>query len=212
MTLRRALIAWGLLGLTPAAAAWAEVSRLLDEQGTVYVTNVPADPRYRAFAGSRPLEATRDGRGTGARSPGRSPAAAVDRATLQELAARHAVDPILVEALVWTESAFDSTAVSPKGAAGLMQLMPATASRLGVADRFDPRLNLDGGIRHLRYLLQRYRGDVAHALAAYNAGEAAVDSFGGIPPYPETERYVRTVLERARLTPDTRARVLPARP
>jgi soluble lytic murein transglycosylase-like protein len=78
-----------------------------------------------------------------------------------------------------------------------MQLMPATASRLGVRDAFDAVANLDGGARHLRYLLDRYAGDVALALAAYNAGEAAVDLYGGVPPYPETRAYVRRVLDWA---------------
>jgi soluble lytic murein transglycosylase-like protein len=78
-----------------------------------------------------------------------------------------------------------------------MQLMPRTASALGVFDRFDPRENIRGGVRHLRYLLDRYRGNVAMAVAAYNAGEGAVDLHGGIPPYPETEQYVQRVLRQA---------------
>jgi soluble lytic murein transglycosylase-like protein len=94
------------------------------------------------------------------------------------------VSAALVEAVVCTESGFDPTAVSPKGAGGLMQLMPKTASALGVLDRFDPRENIRGGVRHLRYLLERYQGSVILALAAYNAGEVAVDAHRGIPPPP----------------------------
>ena len=110
------------------------------------------------------------------------------------------MSPALIEAVVVrTESGFDPAAVSPKGAGGLMQLMPRTASALGVVDRFDPRENIRGGVRHLRYLLERYQGSVVLALAAYNAGEGAVDAHRGMPPYPETQQYVHRVLQRAGL-------------
>jgi soluble lytic murein transglycosylase-like protein len=112
---------------------------------------------------------------------------------------------MLVEAVVRTESGFDPTAVSPKGAGGLMQLMPKTASALGVLDRFNPRENISGGVRHLRYLLDRYQGSVAMALAAYNAGEGAVDTYRGIPPYAETLQYVQQVLRHAGMSDSLRA-------
>jgi soluble lytic murein transglycosylase-like protein len=113
-------------------------------------------------------------------------------------ARRHGLDPELVVAVVSVESAFRPEAVSPKGAQGLMQLMPKTAASLGVEDAFDPAQNLDGGARHLGQLLTVYGGDLARALAAYNAGEAAVHRHGGVPPYPETRAYVKKVLERYR--------------
>ena len=113
-------------------------------------------------------------------------------------ARRHSLDPDLVRAVVAVESGFRSDAVSPKGAQGLMQLMPATARALGVMDSFDPASNLDGGTRYLRALIQRYDGDLKRALAAYNAGEGAVARHGGVPPYPETMAYVRKVLQRAK--------------
>ena len=112
-------------------------------------------------------------------------------------ARRHGLDPDLVQAVVAVESGFRADAVSPKGAQGLMQLMPRTARALGVKDAFDPADNLDGGTRHLRRLVTRYGGDVKRALAAYNAGEGAVARHGGVPPYPETLAYVRKVLQRA---------------
>ena len=115
-----------------------------------------------------------------------------------EAARRHNLDPALVQAVVAVESGFRPDAVSPKGAQGLMQLMPATARYLGVKDSLDPVDNLDGGVRYLRGLLQRYNGDVKRALAAYNAGEGAVARHGGVPPYPETLAYVRKVLERVK--------------
>jgi soluble lytic murein transglycosylase-like protein len=119
---------------------------------------------------------------------------------LRDLAAavarRHGLDPDLVMAVVSVESGFRPQAVSPKGAQGLMQLMPKTASSLGVADAFDPAQNLDGGTRHLGQLLTLYGGDLTRALAAYNAGEGAVHRHGGVPPYRETRAYVKRVLER----------------
>jgi hypothetical protein len=114
-------------------------------------------------------------------------------------ARRHSLDPDLVQAVVAVESGFRPDAVSPKGAQGLMQLMPYTARALGVKDTFDPAANLDGGTRYLRALIQRYGGDVPRALAAYNAGAGAVARHGGVPPYPETLAYVRKVLERAKV-------------
>jgi soluble lytic murein transglycosylase-like protein len=113
-----------------------------------------------------------------------------------EAARRHGLEPALVMAVVGVESGFQPQAVSPKGAQGLMQLMPATARDLGVADPFDPAANLDGGSRYLSSLVARYDGDLTKALAAYNAGMGAVARHGGVPPYEETRRYVRKVLGR----------------
>jgi hypothetical protein len=107
-------------------------------------------------------------------------------------AAKHGVDPRVVSALIQVESAYHSRAVSPKGARGLMQLMPATGRQYGALDLLDPKVNLEAGIQHLKKLLTRY--DLPLALAAYNAGEAAVDRFGGIPPFRETQDYVSRIL------------------
>lgn len=126
----------------------------------------------------------------------------VERVGLESLAFRvaekHGVDPALVLAVIAVESAFQPAAVSPKGARGLMQLMPATARDLGVSDAFDPEQNLDGGVRHLRELLGRYDGDLSRALAAYNAGAASVERHGGVPPFRETREYVAAVMQRYR--------------
>jgi soluble lytic murein transglycosylase-like protein len=120
------------------------------------------------------------------------------RALAVAAAERHGLDPKLVLAVVAVESAFEPSAVSPKGAQGLMQLMPETASALGVADSLDPEQNLDGGARHLGALLTFYGGDLRRALAAYNAGQGAVARHGGVPPYPETRAYVKKVIARYR--------------
>src|SRR5207248_2287615 len=96
---------------------------------------------------------------------------------------------------VRAESAFETRAVSPKGARGLMQLMPETAAKLGVRDSLDPASNVDAGTRYLRALLEQYHGDVARALAAYNAGPQRVAQYGGVPPYRETQAYVRRIIQ-----------------
>jgi soluble lytic murein transglycosylase-like protein len=113
------------------------------------------------------------------------------------MAERHAVDPALLTAMAQAESAFDPRAVSPKGARGLLQLMPDTAERFGVSNPFDAEQNVEGAARYLGWLLERYDGRADLALAGYNAGEGAVDLHRGIPPYRETRRYVRRVLEGA---------------
>lgn len=118
---------------------------------------------------------------------------------IEETATRYQLDPRLLEAVVEVESARRADAISPKGARGLAQLMPATARRLGVTDPHDPADNLDGAARYLVWLINRYQGNLRLALAAYNAGEGAVDRFGGVPDYPETQNYVGKVLTKARL-------------
>jgi soluble lytic murein transglycosylase-like protein len=130
-----------------------------------------------------------------------APAGSGDLRELATAAARrHGLDPGLVLAVVSVESAFRPEAVSPKGAQGLMQLMPATAVSLGVKDAFDPAENLDGGARHLGSLLTLFGGDLQRALAAYNAGSGAVGKYKGVPPYRETRAYVKKVLERYQTT------------
>jgi soluble lytic murein transglycosylase-like protein len=120
---------------------------------------------------------------------------------IERAADREGYSPNLLRAVIRKESAFYPCAVSSKGAMGLMQLMPATAATLGVADPLDPMQNLDGGARFLGQLLGRYQGDLARALAAYNAGPDSVDTHGGIPPYAETRNYVRDVMGALGLAP-----------
>jgi soluble lytic murein transglycosylase-like protein len=113
-------------------------------------------------------------------------------------AARNGIDPALLTGLIRQESGFDPNAVSSAGAVGLTQLMPSTAQALGVADPRDPAQSIEAGARYLREQLDRFGGDATKALAAYNAGPGAVERFGGVPPYSETQQYVRNVLSYAR--------------
>jgi soluble lytic murein transglycosylase-like protein len=167
------LAAAALLAVCPPAAA--EVLKE-DRDGVLYVRNVEA-----------PARSAPDSRDAGARL-------ARYRQLIREAAERHEVAPALVESVIRVESNFEPRAVSPKGARGLMQLMPSTAAQLGVRDVFDVRENVEAGVRHLRDLLNRYRGDVTFALAAYNAGAEAVARYGGIPPFAETQAYVARIL------------------
>ncbi|MCC8999422.1 MAG: transglycosylase SLT domain-containing protein [Candidatus Contendobacter sp.] len=136
---------------------------------------------------------------TGVRPPfptGSAPRPVPDEGIAPLLLARarqHQIDPLLIRAVMLTESDGQPHAISPKGARGLMQLMPATAARFGVTHPDDPDQNITGGARYLRWLLDRYGGNIPLALAGYNAGEGTVDRHGGIPPYRETQNYVRKV-------------------
>ncbi|TDY01017.1 lytic transglycosylase domain-containing protein [Thiohalophilus thiocyanatoxydans] len=112
------------------------------------------------------------------------------------VANQHQIDAALIKAVIHTESFFNPNATSHKGASGLMQLMPATAERYGVTDLYSPQQNIEGGVRYLRDLMLRYPEQIKLTLAAYNAGEEAVDHYQGIPPYPETRKYVKKVLEK----------------
>lgn len=116
---------------------------------------------------------------------------------------RNGVDPVLLYAIMHQESTFKRRAISPKGARGLMQLMPATAARFGVTNIFEPRQNIEGGARYMRFLLDTFDGDIGLALAGYNAGEGAVMKYGyRVPPYSETQEYVRRIGKRYALMRD----------
>ena len=127
---------------------------------------------------------------------------------IQIAAKRHHVDPALVHAVIRVESNYNPMAVSPRGAKGLMQLVPATAKRFGVKNIFDPKANVDAGVRYLKYLIDMFGGDLRLSLAAYNAGEKAVDRHSGVPPYPETQDYLRRISEIYPLSVNGRGQVV----
>jgi len=179
-----------MIWLQPAAA---DIYKYRDAQGRIYLTDTPMKGGYRLlkrfnFGGS----ANASSADTLAKMRQRR----TKLAPLIEAAAhRSRIPPELVHAVVRAESAYRSDAVSSKGAIGLMQLMPATAKRLGVGDAYDARQNLDGGTRYLRQLLEMFDHDLRLALAGYNAGENAVIRYGNkVPPYPETQKYVERVI------------------
>lgn len=168
----------------------ADVYRYLDEEGTPCFTNlIPPTDTYQVIIKERR-------RYSGSRSTKRYDA------HLREASRKHDVPFPLIKAVVKAESDFDPRAVSEKGAKGLMQIMPSNFEALKIQDPFDPRENIMGGALHLRRLLDRFNGSVRLALAAYNAGVESVERFKGIPPIPETEDYVRRVMEFYRMFRD----------
>ncbi len=161
----------------------ADVYLYKDSQGVLVFTNVPNHAGYRrVWRDPNSSETT----------PSFSNSYYDD--LIRSASGRHNVDADLIRAVIKAESDFRSNARSNKGAMGLMQLMPETARLHNVADAYDPNENVEGGVRHLKMLLSRYQGDLELSLAAYNAGSAAVEKHGGVPPFAETKEYVRRVL------------------
>jgi Transglycosylase SLT domain len=191
--------------LASATPVRANVYTRVNSKGVLEATNVPAVPES--------YKLTYRSKGTLVHSAGFRESASTNTqfdAHIEAAAARYGVSRVLVRAIIQVESAFDSLAVSTAGARGLMQLMPATARRFGVTDSFNAGQNIFAGTRYLRILLDRYAGDVSLAAAAYNAGETAVSRHNGIPPYPETQTYVRRVNALLGHTMDAPASVTPA--
>jgi soluble lytic murein transglycosylase-like protein len=168
-------------------------------EGGPRAVSPPDEPASAAAATLREIAA---GDGLTPAVPAPAPLATPDRAALRDLAGRiaerHQVDRSLVQAVIEVESRYNAQARSPRGAIGLMQLMPETAARFEVRDPYDPDDNIEGGVRYLKELLERYSGQVRLALAAYNAGEEAVERHNGIPPFRETIQYVNRVLRELR--------------
>ena len=171
--------------LTSAIPARGQIASYVDENGKMVYVN--ADPR--------PKPRVKKAANAQAQATETSAAVLPDRLErlVREVAERHSLDPALLKAVIGVESGGNPRAISRKGALGLMQLVPATAERFGVGNVFDPAQNLEGGASYLRLLLDRFNGDLTKSLAAYNAGEGAVERFGGVPNYPETRAYVQKV-------------------
>ncbi len=174
------------LWLSLASPARGQIASYVDENGKVVYVNADPPPRptgRRGKAADMQVPATV------------AEVILPDRLErlVRDVAERHSLDPALLKAVIGVESGGNPKAISRKGALGLMQLVPATAERFGVGNAFDPVQNLEGGASYLRLLLNRYNGDLTKSLAAYNAGEGAVERFGGVPNYPETRAYVDKV-------------------
>jgi soluble lytic murein transglycosylase len=160
----------------------ADIYRYVDANGTIHFTNTPTTPRYQLFKKSKTKRRVR------------SISTARYDHLIKEISERYSINPALVKAVIKAESNFDPYAVSKKGAQGLMQLMPATMKDLEVYNPFHPRENISGGVKFLKQLLERFNNDLHLSLAAYNAGPNVVEQYEAIPPYEETQHYVKKVL------------------
>jgi len=179
----------GFLGIPCPSPVGGDIYWFEDENGVLHLSNTPVDERYRFKERERPSAPT-----------GLFPEerrAGYDK-LIEKVARSEGLDSDLLRAVVAAESNYDPRAISAKGAVGLMQLMPETVRRMGVTDPFHPAENLEAGARHLRRLIEKYEGQLALALSAYNAGENAVERYNGIPPFPETQDYVKKVLKAYR--------------
>ena len=174
----------GLLSiLSLTAYSYADIYYYVDENGVLYFTNIPSDSRYKNIISEDGAIIKRKVR----ISPDYNQ-------IINNISRKYKVEASLVKAVIKVESNWDNTAVSKKGAIGLMQLMPSTVKAMNVKDPFNPAENIEGGTRYLRHLLDKFKGDLNLTLAAYNAGPETIGKFKGIPPIPETQQYVKEVL------------------
>lgn len=177
-----------LISLLCASVAQADLYKKIDQQGRVFFTDKPEGRDYKLIMRT-PKKGTVAYRQFERNRRKLTP-------LIRQQAKKHKVDSALVMAVIHAESAYDQRAISRAGAVGLMQLMPNTAERFGVTNRNNPAQNVSGGTRYLRHLLELFKFDIRLALAAYNAGESAVAKYGNkIPPYPETQTYVKRVVK-----------------
>jgi soluble lytic murein transglycosylase len=165
--------------LNDGKAVQADIYRYVDKKGVWHFTNIKTDGRYRLFVPSK---------------RGLKKYFGDYQGIIRQASTQFGIDPHFVRAVIKAESGFDHRAVSSKGAQGLMQLMPETADDMDVQDPFDPGENIFGGVRYLSLLLKRFKNNKVLALAAYNAGPDKVESYNGVPPFPETREFVRRVM------------------
>jgi len=166
----------------------ADIYRYVDADGVIHYSNIQPDEKFTLYL--------REGPKAVRRSPASSlPTASWMTGYVDRVSRANDLPPALVHAIIKAESNGQRKAVSPKGAMGVMQLMPFTSKRMRVIDPFDPIENIEGGIRYIKELLVSFEGDLTNTVAAYNAGPAAVRKYGGVPPYQETRLYVRRVMD-----------------
>ena len=171
-----------------AMTSTAGIYRYVDENGVIHFTNCPRDAKFKLYIRESHDDVGNEGPGFYVKD------SAQYDSLISEFSKKYQVDFALIKAMIRAESGFNPSAVSRKGAKGLMQLMPETANRLNVSNVFNPRENIEGGVRYFKYLLSLFDNDVRLSLAAYNAGENLVTDLKSIPPYRETVDYVRKVL------------------
>ena len=168
--------------------AGADIYRYVDGDGVIHYSNTQPDGKFKLYL--------REGPKFASRAPGSAlPGAGWMTGYVDRFSRANDLPPALVHAIIKAESNGQRNAVSPKGAKGVMQLMPFTSKRLRVSDPFDPIENIEGGIKYIKELLVTFEGNLTNTVAAYNAGPAAVRKYGGVPPYQETRLYVRRVLD-----------------
>jgi len=188
--MRLASLSTLLITMFACLPAYGDIYRYEDDEGIVHFTDAPTDKRFVIYM--RDIKKDKKLRTKFRLFNGVNPA---DYDPLiKTCSEKYGVSASLIKAVIHAESGYNPNAVSSKGASGLMQLMPGTARSLKVANSFDPKDNVEGGVKYLRFLLDTFHGDVSLALAAYNAGLTKVAKYGGIPPYPETRTYVNRVL------------------
>ncbi len=189
--MKKMLVLCLLLAISSLTAySYADIYKYVDDDGVIHLTNIPKGNHYNKII----TEST-------------SHSQASLRHIIQSASDKYGIEPSLINALITVESNWDSSAVSSKGAIGLMQLMPATATDMQINNPFDPYQNIEAGTRYLRFLLDRFKGKLDLALAAYNAGPTTVEKSGGIPAISETRKYIKKVLSihnKRRNTPDPR--------
>lgn len=189
---KQLLMCYAMLLVTfTAISSFADIYKYEDEEGVLHFTDAPTDKRFKVFM--RDLKKDRKLRTT-FRLAGCARNPEEFEPIINACALEYGVDKSLVKAVIHAESGYNPTAVSSKGARGLMQLMPKTAQDLKVTNSLDPAENIRGGVRYLKFLLNTFKGDETLALAAYNSGLSKVAKFGGVPPYEETRNYVAKVL------------------
>jgi hypothetical protein len=192
-----------LLSLCQPSAGMADnIYQYSDKNGVIHFSNVGVgnSKKYKKLKSTVQAERQNSTAPQHSPAPSRAPLSSSNYPStyvdiINTACGRHGVDPALVHALVKVESDFNPYALSRKGAMGLMQLMPETALVMNVGNSFNPNDNIDGGVKYLRYLIDRYEGNLQLALAAYNSGETAVKKWGTIPPYPETQNYVQRIMK-----------------
>lgn len=184
--IKRIICLWGFLGVV--SVAYADIYKYTAPDGQVYYTDEPQHKKYKLIIRTRPKSYNAAFKHLKKNKKKYSP-------LILAAATKHGIDPKLVHAVIQAESAYDATAISSAGAVGLMQLMPATAKQYGAQNRKDPKQNIYAGTRYLKYLLGLFNDNLELSVAAYNAGENAVKKYKNqIPPYPETQKYVKHVL------------------